>query len=79
MDSSIPQLIRRKDLLLQIGFTESMLYEQVTAGTFPKPIKIGPKAVAWLESEVNEWLNQRIALRDDEHTTKKTGGQNIDA
>jgi prophage regulatory protein len=35
------------------------------AGTFPKPVKIGERAVAWPESEINAWLEQRIAERED--------------
>lgn len=35
--------------------------------TFPRPIKIGKRAVAWLESEINTWLDARIAERDNRH------------
>jgi len=33
-------------------------------GTFPKPIKLGARAVGWLESEIEEWLQARIEKRD---------------
>ncbi|MBG6246743.1 hypothetical protein CS369_22220 [Candidatus Symbiopectobacterium sp. 'North America'] len=32
-------------------------------GDFPQSIKIGPTSVAWLESEINEWINQKLANR----------------
>ena len=32
--------------------------------TFPKPIKLGPRAVGWLKSEIDAWLESRIAARD---------------
>ena len=28
---------------------------------FPKPIKLGPRASGWLESEINAWISERIA------------------
>ena len=34
------------------------------AGQFPKRVQLGPNRVAWLLSEVDTWLNKRIAIRD---------------
>jgi prophage regulatory protein len=31
------------------------------AGTFPKPIKLSERAVAWVDHEVQEWLESRIS------------------
>ena len=31
---------------------------------FPRPTKLGPRAVAWVESEVDAWIDARIAERD---------------
>ncbi len=35
----------------------------MTKGEFPKPIQLGPRAVAWIEGEVQEWLKVRIEAR----------------
>ena len=32
-----------------------------TDPTFPKPIRTGARSVAWIESEVDDWITQRIA------------------
>jgi predicted DNA-binding transcriptional regulator AlpA len=32
-----------------------MIYERMKAGTFPTPVQIGTRAVAWDEEEVAEW------------------------
>jgi prophage regulatory protein len=34
-------------------------------GIFPRSIKIGPSSVAWLESEIDEWINLKLSGRDD--------------
>ena len=47
-----------------IGLSRSTIYEQIQAGTFPKPIRLGPKAVGWLESEVLAWIEARTAERN---------------
>jgi len=36
----------------------------MAAGEFPKPVKLGPKSVGWLESEIADWQKNRIACRD---------------
>ena len=33
-------------------------------GSFPRPIKIGDRAVGFVEGELDQWIEQRIALRD---------------
>lgn len=38
----------------------SELYRRMEAGTFPAQIKLGAKAVAWLEHEVDAWIEQTV-------------------
>ena len=40
------------------GLCRSSIYARIQRGTFPKPIKLGPKAVGWLASEVDTWLGR---------------------
>ncbi|CAM3744602.1 helix-turn-helix transcriptional regulator [Bordetella tumulicola] len=47
------------------GQGRSSIYDGVAAGTFPAPVKIGSRAVAWLEHEVDAWIDARVqAARD---------------
>jgi prophage regulatory protein len=48
------------------GLKHSAIYERIGEGTFPRPVPLGPKARGWLESEITEWIEQRIAERDGE-------------
>ena len=41
--------------------SRSSIYAKMENGTFPKPIKISERAVAWLEHEVQDWLSGRIS------------------
>jgi prophage regulatory protein len=36
----------------------------IAAGKFPRPIKLGQKASGFIESELDAWIDERIALRD---------------
>ncbi|MBJ8825212.1 AlpA family transcriptional regulator [Citrobacter freundii] len=42
------------------GLTDKWFYKLIQLGEFPKPIKLG-RSSRWLESEVEAWLQQRIA------------------
>jgi prophage regulatory protein len=56
-------ILRRKQVQERTGLSRSTIYLRITQGTFPKTISLGDRAVGWLESEINEWLNARVALR----------------
>jgi prophage regulatory protein len=40
------------------------LYQEIKAGRFPKPINLGAKAVGWIESEVDAWIDALIEARN---------------
>jgi prophage regulatory protein len=46
------------------GKGRSQTYADMAAGKFPKPIKLGGRAVGWLKSELEDWQKARIAERD---------------
>jgi len=52
--------LMRKPIVLDItGLTNSTLYYFINEGTFPKPVKLGKRTVAWKESEITAWVNSR--------------------
>ena len=61
---SILRLLRRHKVEERTGKSRAGIYESMDAVTFPRPVKFGPRAVAWVESEIDDWLRQRIAERD---------------
>ena len=59
-------LERKPSVLDRTGLSNSTLYDEINAGRFPRPVKIGARSVGWVKSEVDEWIAQRIAKRDQE-------------
>ncbi len=55
------KFIRLQQVLESTGLSRTGAYGAMAAGTFPKGIKIGTRAVGWLESEINEWIEAQIA------------------
>lgn len=56
------RILRRHEVEARIGLSRSTIYESMAQGEFPKPIKIGRRAVGWPESVIAAWLNERAAL-----------------
>ncbi|WP_158791711.1 AlpA family transcriptional regulator [Granulicella sp. L60] len=44
------------------GLSRTTIYRQITACEFPRPINIGPRAVAWVEADILQWMEQREQL-----------------
>lgn len=53
-------ILRRKAVETRTGLSRSSLYEAMAKGRFPKPVRIGSRAVGWLESEIRSWIAQRV-------------------
>lgn len=58
------KLIRIKEVLDRTGLGRSTVYKYMSLGEFPQSIKLGTRAVAWVESEIEDWIRETIASRD---------------
>ena len=57
------RFIRLPEVLYTTGLSRSTVYEMMTRKQFPAQVSLGGKTVAWLESEVESWMAERIANR----------------
>ncbi|WP_454599087.1 helix-turn-helix transcriptional regulator [Qipengyuania sp. SM2507] len=53
------RLLRRPEVEQEVGLKKSAIYEYMAEGTFPKPVRLGRRAVAWRASEIEEWKATR--------------------
>tara|TARA_R110002050_G_scaffold176331_4_gene309245 strand:+ start:85 stop:351 length:267 start_codon:yes stop_codon:yes gene_type:complete len=60
----VMRLIKLKEVMNNTGLGRSTIYKYVAEGEFPKPVSLGARAVAWVESEVDDWVLDRIEKRD---------------
>ena len=59
------RLIRRKEVQTKTGLCASSIYALMNQGKFPHPIHLSIRRVAWIESEVDLWIEERIAKNHD--------------
>lgn len=58
-DQSGKALARRRQVEQLVQLSRSTIYAAVKAGTFPPPVRIGARAVAWRVADVEQWLEAR--------------------
>ena len=56
----VPRILRRKLVEAQTGLSRSKIYYLVAREQFPRPIKIGARAVGWVEADIEAWINAKI-------------------
>ncbi len=55
------QVKRLNSVKSMVGLSRSTIYALMAAGQFPKSISLGERAVGWLESDIQAWIDSRIA------------------
>lgn len=54
------KFLRLNEVKLVTGLSKSSIYAMMNSGNFPKNVSLGARAVAWIESEVGEWMESRV-------------------
>ena len=58
------RLMKLKEVMHTTGLARSTVYKYIADGNFPKPVSLGERNVAWLQSEIEDWIMEKVELRD---------------
>jgi prophage regulatory protein len=58
------RFIKLDEVIEMTGLPRASIYKAMNAGTFPKTVPVGGRAVAWIDLEVLEWMARKIEERD---------------
>ena len=67
------RILRLPEVQRRTGLSRSTIYVRLDQGRFPKPVSLGARAVGWIESEVDEWIRERIAESRGDSMAASTG------
>jgi prophage regulatory protein len=56
--------LRKKEVEQKTSLRGGTIDREEAAGRFPRRIQLAPRAIGWLENEVDEWIAGRAAERD---------------
>ena len=54
----VQQILRRPELETKLGLSRSTIYALMSKGQFPRPIKLGCRAVGWRSIDIEKWLSE---------------------
>ena len=63
------RILRLPAVVAKTGLKQTEIYDRMAEGRFPRPVPLGIKAKGWVESELDQWIVQRIAERDGGNNT----------
>lgn len=55
------RVIRLPAVIRMTGLSRSTIYLHMSKGFFPQSVSLGERAVGWVESQIDQWLDERIA------------------
>ena len=69
------KLLRLPEVISRTGYKRSNIYQLMNLGDFPKSVQLGRRAVAWLSSEIDQWIDDRVKERDQKLSNESSVGQ----
>lgn len=60
---SAPRLIRLKEVVSRTGLARSTIYAMIAVDLFPRQVELTPSRSAWVESEIDAWIAERVNNR----------------
>ena len=61
----VMRILSKRQLKEMVLYSPQHVARLEKAGKFPKRIQLGPNRVGWVESEVLDWLQERMDRRED--------------
>ncbi|KLU15001.1 MULTISPECIES: helix-turn-helix transcriptional regulator [Xenorhabdus] len=60
MTAAKENLIRLPEVQRRTGYSKAWIYKLIRNGEFPKQVKLGSRSIAFIESEIDNWIAKRI-------------------
>ncbi len=57
------RFLKLKEVMEKTALSRSAIYRKMNDGEFPQSVSLGERAIAWVESEVDEWMEMRLERR----------------
>jgi len=73
--SDSARLLRLKQVEARTGKSRTSIYRGISEGTFPKPVALSARTVAWVADEVDRWIDERIAARGAPEAVAEATGE----
>lgn len=56
------KMLRLPEVMERTGLKRSTIYKWLNEKSFPQPVKLGARLIAWREAEIEEWIATRTSV-----------------
>ncbi|TWX65946.1 AlpA family phage regulatory protein [Colwellia demingiae] len=56
------KMLRLPSVIELTGLSRSSIYLRMKNNVFPQSISLGDRAIAWLESDIEQWIEEKVSL-----------------
>jgi len=57
------RLITLREVIALTSLSRASIYNYISKDMFPRQISVGERSVRWIESEIQEWIRQKVECR----------------
>jgi prophage regulatory protein len=68
---AINTILRLPQVKARTGLSRSTIYVRIADGSFPPPVRLGLRAVGWLEEQIDAWITRQVDLTEAERRVRK--------
>lgn len=54
------RIVRMPETEKKTGYSKASIYRLMAEGNFPKQIKLGARAIGWIESDIDNWILSKV-------------------
>ncbi len=54
---TVKRILRLPSVQVRTGLSRSTIYLRIAEGSFPKQISLGARAIGWIESDIDDWID----------------------
>jgi prophage regulatory protein len=59
------RILRLPQVMARIGLSRSSIYLGISRNEFPRQVRLGARAVGWLQADIDEWVHERVTSSRD--------------
>ncbi|MDM3887030.1 AlpA family transcriptional regulator [Pseudomonas sp. BCRC 81390] len=61
ISAATDRFMRIGEVITVTGLGRNTIYTRMREGTFPRQVRLGPHSVAWLQSDISEWMTSVVS------------------